>query len=108
MIRTTAAGGNVAWWCVLVVLCLVLLAPLTIADVPPLLDYPNHLARLFALASLPADPVLARFYESRWGIIPNRALDLTVPPLLRMFPVHLVGRAVVGLIVVLPVLGAVA
>jgi hypothetical protein len=102
------AHENLAWWCVLLVLCLVLVAPLTIADVPPLLDYPNHLARLFVLASLPADPVLARFYEPHWSIIPNLALDLTVPPLLRMFPVHIVGRAVVGLILVLPVLGAAA
>ena len=38
-----------------------MLAPLLIVDVPPLLDYPNHLARAFALASLPRDAVLARF-----------------------------------------------
>ncbi len=107
-VTSRTAHGNAAWWCVLVVLCLVLLAPLTLADVPPLLDYPNHLARLFVLASLPADPVLARFYMPHWAIIPNLALDLTVPPLLRIFPVHVVGRAVVGLILLLPVLGAVA
>jgi hypothetical protein len=109
--RTVTATQRVArddavWWCVLLVLCVALVAPLTIADVPPLLDYPNHLARLFVLASVPADPVLARFYEPRWGIIPNLALDLTVPPLLRMFPVHIVGRAIAGLILLLPVLGA--
>ena len=96
------------WWCLLIALCVVLLVPLTIVDVPPLLDYPNHLARLFVLASLPADPVLARFYMPHWAIIPNLALDLTVPPLLRVFPVHIVGRAVVGLTLLLPVLGAVA
>jgi hypothetical protein len=81
---------------------------LTLADVPPLLDYPNHLARLFVLASLPADPVLARFYQPHWGIIPNLGLDLIVPPLIRLFPVHLVGRTVIGLSLVLPVLGAAA
>ena len=31
---------------------MVLLAPLSVVDVPPLLDYPNHLARAFVLASL--------------------------------------------------------
>jgi hypothetical protein len=100
--------GNAVWWCLLVLLCLTLLAPLTLADVPPLLDYPNHLARLFVLAFVEHDPVLARFYQPRWGIIPNLALDLTVPPLLRIFPVHLVGRVVVGLTLLLPVAGAVA
>jgi hypothetical protein len=96
------------WWCALAVLCLALLAPLTLADVPPLLDYPNHLARLFVLAFVANDPVLARFYEPHWGIIPNLALDLTVPPLLRILPVHFVGRAVVGVTLLLPVFGAVA
>jgi hypothetical protein len=104
----SAAGGDVAWWGLLLVLCLALLAPLTLADVPPLLDYPNHLARLFVLAFVGTDPVLARFYQPHWGIIPNLALDLTVPPLLRVLPVHLVGRAVVGLAILLPVFGAVA
>ncbi len=97
-----------AWWSTLTGLCAVLLFPLLLTDVPPLLDYPNHLARLYALAFLPADPVLARFYQARWGIIPNLALDLTVPPLIKIFPVHVVGRAVAGLVLVLPVLGAAA
>jgi hypothetical protein len=107
-VTTRTTRSNATWWCLLIVLCVALLAPLTIADVPPLLDYPNHLARLFVLASLPTDPVLARFYMPHWAIIPNLALDLTVPPLLRMFPVHVVGRAIVGLTLLLPVLGSVA
>jgi hypothetical protein len=107
-VTVRAAGGNAVWWCVLTVLCVVLLAPLTLADVPPLLDYPNHLARLFVLAFLPTDPVLARFYQPRWGIIPNLGLDLTVPPLLRIFPVHHVGRAVVGVTILLPAFGSIA
>ncbi len=89
-------------------LSLFLLAPLTLADLPPLLDYPNHLARLFVLAFGSADPVLQRFYQPHWAIIPNLALDLTVPPLLHVLPVHLAGRLVIGLILLLPVLGATA
>jgi hypothetical protein len=102
------ARGNAGFWCALVVLCLIVVAPLTLADVPPLLDYPNHLARLFALAFVSNDPIIGRFYEPHWGIIPNLALDLTVPPLLRILPVHVVGRAIVGLILLIPILGAVA
>jgi hypothetical protein len=109
---TTDTSGkvsdNTALCCVLAGLCLALLTPLTVTDVPPLLDYPNHLARLFVLASLPDDPVLARFYAPHWAVIPNLALDLTVPPLLRIFPVHFVGRSVVALTVLLPLLGSVA
>jgi hypothetical protein len=107
-VTATLNRGNAAWWCVLVALCVLLLAPLTLADVPPLLDYPNHLARLFVLAFVGSDPVLARFYAPHWGIIPNLGLDLTVPPLLRILPVHLVGRVVVSVTILLPVFGAVA
>ena len=102
------ASPGLAWWCVPLVLCVALLAPLTIADLPPLLDYPNHLARLFVLASLPGDPILSQFYRTHWSIIPNLALDLVVPPLLVVFPVHIVGRCVIGVALLLPVAGAIA
>ena len=97
-----------ARWMVVAGLCIVLLAPLLIVDVPPLLDYPNHLARVFVLASLPHDPVLARFYAAHWSIIPNLALDLVAPPLLLVLPVHVVGRLLIALAVLLPVLGTIA
>ena len=100
--------GNAVWWSVLCALCLVLLAPLAVADLPPVLDYPNHLARLYVLAFVRDDSILARFYEPHWRIIPNLALDLTVPPLLRIWPVHTVGRLMVAVTLILPVLGAAA
>jgi hypothetical protein len=97
-----------AWWVALIGLCAVLMAPLFVVDVPPLLDYPNHLARAFVLASLPDDTVLARFYAPHWSIIPNLALDLIAPPLIRILPVHVVGRLLIALAVLLPVLGTIA
>jgi hypothetical protein len=94
-------------WVVLA-LCLALVAPLAVTDVPPLLDYPNHVARLHALAFLPSDPILAQFYAAHWAIIPNLALDLTMPPLMRILPACTVGRIVVGITLLLPVFGALA
>lgn len=88
--------------------CLILLAPLALVDVPPLLDYPNHLARAFVLASVPADPILARMYATRWAIVPNLATDLVLPPLLQLLPVHLAGRIIAGIALLLPVFGTVA
>src|ERR1700712_5616453 len=96
------------WWLALTGLCVVLLAPLLVVDVPPLLDYPNHLTRVFVLASLPHDEVLGRFYASNWSIIPNVALDLVAPPLIRVLPVHVVGRMLIAVAVLLPVFGTVA
>jgi hypothetical protein len=96
------------WWAALGGLCVVLLMPLLVVDVPPLLDYPNHLARAFVLASLPGDTILARFYAPHWSIIPNLALDLIAPPLMQVLPVHVVGRLLIAAAVLLPVWGAIA
>jgi hypothetical protein len=86
----------------------VLVAPLLVVDVPPLLDYPNHLGRAFVLASLPQDAVLTWFYAPHWSVIPNLAFDLVAPPLIQILPVHVAGRLLIATAVLLPVLGAVA
>lgn len=53
------------------------------SKVPPLADYPNHLARAFIQTHAGLDPVLARFYEPFWHFQPNLAFDaamwLTAP-----------------------------
>lgn len=90
----------------LALLCLVLVAPLLLVDVPPLLDYPNHLARAVVLAF--NDPVLRRMYAPHWAIIPDLGTDLVLPPLLHILPVHAAGRLVIGAAVLLPVIGTVA
>jgi hypothetical protein len=92
----------------LVALCAVLLAPLALVDVPPLLDYPNHLARAAVLAFGGSDPILSRIYAAHWTIIPNLGTDLVLPPLLHILPVHLAGRIVVGCAILLPVIGTIA
>ena len=93
---------------VLTPLCLILVAPLALVDVPPLLDYPNHLARAFVLAFGPGDPILSRMYAAHWAIIPDLGIDLVLPPLLHVLPVHVAGRAVIAMAVLLPVVGTVA
>ena len=75
-------------------LCLVLLAPLALIDVPPLLDYPNHLARATVLAFGDDDPILSRIYAEHWAVIPNLGTDLVLPPLLHVLPIHLAGRII--------------
>ncbi|MFL5283172.1 MAG: hypothetical protein ACJ8AW_19820 [Rhodopila sp.] len=92
----------------LAALCAALIAPLVVCEIPPLADYPNHLARWFILASLPGDAALARFYAPHWSVIPNLALDVMAPPLMRILPVHVAGRMMIAASVLLPVLGAVA
>jgi hypothetical protein len=84
----------------------VVLAPLLLVDVPPLLDYPNHLARAFVLSG--DDPVLLHFYRPHWALIPNLGLDLLLPQLMTWLPVNDAGRLMLGFSLVLPVIGVVA
>ena len=58
----------------------------------PLVDYPDHLARMHVLAGLDRDPVLARYYTVVWSLLPNLAMDLVVPPLMRLVDVYTAGR----------------
>ncbi len=102
-----AADDRRVWWTALLLLCAVLSAPLLLVDVPPLLDYPNHLARMVVLG-WPHDQALSRFATPRSAIIPDLAIDLVLPSLLHVLPVHVAGRIVLACIVLLPVLGAVA
>jgi hypothetical protein len=99
---------SVAWWGALALLSAILLAPLLIADVPPILDYPNHLARFVLLAAGPDDPVLGPLFTPRWSIIPNLASDLIGPMLLRVLPVHVAGRCMLGGILLLNLAGVLA
>jgi hypothetical protein len=89
-------------------LCLTLLAPLALCDVPPLGDFPNHLARVWVLSRLPADPVLARMYVAHWAVIPNLGLDLAMPPLIRWLGVYTAGKVAIAASALLPVLGCIA
>lgn len=96
------------WWASAAGIAAILLAPLVIADVPPLLDYPNHLARLTLLAAGPDDAVLGRIAEPRWGLIPNLAIDGLGLTLLRVLPVHVAGRVLLGTILLLNLAGVLA
>src|SRR5258708_8233465 len=78
------SAGPFGWWSTLAALCLLLLAPLLLADVPPILDYPNHLARLFILAHAGQDPVLDGIWQPHWAVIPDLVIDLLAPPLMHI------------------------
>ncbi len=59
----------------LVLVILASAAPLLATDIPPLLDYHNHLARQYILHRLPDSPVLHQFYSVAWPATPYLAFD---------------------------------
>jgi hypothetical protein len=85
---------------------LLLLLPLAVVELPPLLDYPNHLARAAFLAGLLPEAAFA--YAPHWQLLPNLTFDLMVPTLMQVLPAHLAGRAFVALALLLPLAGALA
>ncbi|MCW5698041.1 MAG: hypothetical protein KIS96_15075 [Bauldia sp.] len=95
------------WWAAFALVAALLAVPFFLVAVPPVLDYPNHLARLTVLA-FPDDPALAAMYEPTWRLVPNLAIDLVGPPLVRLLPVHVAGRMLLALAAFLPFAGAVA
>jgi hypothetical protein len=98
---------RVAWWSVLAGTCAVLLVPLFLVDVPPLLDYPNHLARMYVLAFGAHDPILSHMYAQHWAIIPNLAIDLVLPEMLKILPIYVAGRVVLAATLLLPLAGVI-
>jgi len=71
--------------------------PLFSTVLPPLFDYPNHLARMHLLGEDGN-----QFYVVHWAPLPNLAQDLIVPPLARLMPLDIAAKlflvAIFGLI----------
>lgn len=82
--------------------------PVVLVQIPPLVDYPNHMARMHILADAGRSPWLTQYYEIHWNILPNLAMDLVVPPLTRFMPIETAGKVFVGLIFALLVGGTMA
>ena len=49
----------------------------------PLSDYPNHVARMHIIAQLAQSADLAKDYSVKWEFIPNLAMDILAPLLIR-------------------------
>jgi hypothetical protein len=80
------------------VLIAMLVAPIWIAAFPPLLDYPNHLARAFVLAHLNDSHFsFQQFYRSDWGAYPYLGMDASLAVLGRLFPIEIAGRVFLSL-----------
>jgi hypothetical protein len=94
------------WWLAAITLAVVLAVPFFLVDVPPVLDYPNHLARYFVLAH-PDDPVLSQMYAPAWRVLPNLSFDVLGAALLKIVPAHVGGRMLLALSLYAPVIGVI-
>lgn len=80
--RRLGPAGLSAYYAVLfVVSCIPIFS---VADLP-LGDVPNHMARIYILNNLAADPFLQKYYAVHWDFLSFQSTDLLLPPLARWF-----------------------
>ncbi|MDE2165783.1 MAG: hypothetical protein KGJ66_05535 [Alphaproteobacteria bacterium] len=66
--------------------------PLLLTPLPPLVDYPNHLARMHVLANWSRASLLRQYYVVAWRPLPDLAMDVVVPPLLGIVSLQTAGK----------------
>ncbi len=66
--------------------------PVLLVETLPLVDYPNHLARMHIIAAYDSAPSLRAFYALDWRPVPNLAMDLVIPSLARIMPLEWAGK----------------
>src|SRR5476649_1090890 len=89
-------------------LTLLISIPIWTHPLPPLSDYVNHLARMYVIATLPTNPLLANYYEINWQVIPNLTMDLIVPQLARIMNIYLAGQVFIVAMFALIISGTLA
>jgi len=63
------------------------LLPVLLTPIPAMVDYPNHLARMYIL-SRNGTPDANPYYEVAWALYPNLAMDLLIPQIARLISVE--------------------
>jgi hypothetical protein len=83
-------------------LAALLLLPLWFVRYPPLLDYPDHLARSFIIFHLD-DPTyrFRSFYSTEWGPYPYLGMDVALIGLEHLLPAQAAGRFLLSVCVLL-------
>ena len=84
--------------------CLLLL-PFAVTRIPPLLDYPDHVAEMYVIAQGSQVPELSKVYSIHWTVVANSGVELIMPTLLRWLPLWPTGDGFLALSLLLPLAG---
>lgn len=82
--------------------------PIFLVEIPPMNDYPGHLARMYLLASIGTPDQNPYYYFYLPYVYPNLAMDIAVPFFARFIDVASAAKAFLILSQILVVSGAVA
>jgi hypothetical protein len=72
---------------------------------PPLHDYPGHIARVYIMMYLDQSAFLREYYDYEWKFRHNIGSDLVIYALAHLMPIEVAGRTVVAAIPALTLLG---
>ncbi len=81
------------YWLLFVVVVLLLILPIAIVEIPPLIDLPNHAARVHILAQFDTTQHYRETFEIAYAPVPNVILDIVTVPLAQEFGVWIAIRA---------------
>jgi len=87
---------------------IVVFVPLWSVNIPPLIDYPNHLTRQYIIANISSSDYLKNFYQVKWSATPYLAMDAIVPMLARFVSVETAGKIFLTLTLLLMALAPLA
>jgi hypothetical protein len=94
-------GRHWAFLGIFALLLAVAIAPAALAEYPGLINYPNLVARVFIISSLPSSDLLAQYYQLHSKLVPNLAFDVTGPLLMALgLPAEQAGRLFTALSIV--------
>lgn len=100
-LNTQSGNARAAAYLAGILILAVVFVPLLTIDLPPLVDYPNHLARQYILAELPRAPALRDFYQADWRATPYLAMDGIVQTLANVMSVGSAAKVFVALMLFL-------
>ncbi len=107
--RKAAAASITRLWRVFIAVGLIAVAmPALLVDMPPLLDYPNHVVRMWLLGGAVNDPILAKMYATDWTAAwTNVGVDLIAQAAGHILPITVVAPILLAIALVMPPLGAI-
>jgi len=105
--QTNKDGDSIAFTWVWLAISSLSVIPIWLVQYPPLVDYPNHLARCYILFHLHNVPEYHKMYTADWSPAPNLGLDLLCYVLQCLFDVSIAGKIALTITVVLFCCGAI-
>ena len=100
-IAATDTHSRRLYWLLFACITLLLCLPVWSTEYIPLVDYPNHLARVNILYHYNDVAPYQAMYYRLLEPLPNLAIDLIAPPLLKFFEIKIAGKIFITLTILL-------